>query len=58
MNRNLLWRGAVVVAVVGACAFSAFPLADSINLGLDLRGGIHLSEDLKDKVLFVFRDVR
>jgi len=42
MNRNLLWRGLVVVAVVSACAFSAFPLADSINLGLDLRGGIHL----------------
>ncbi len=42
MNRNLLWRGLLVVVVVGACAFSAFPLGDSISLGLDLRGGIHL----------------
>ena len=42
MNRNLLWRGLLVIVVVGACAFSAFPLGDSIKLGLDLRGGIHL----------------
>ncbi len=42
MNRNLLWRGLLVVVVVGACAFWAFPLGDSIHLGLDLRGGIHL----------------
>ena len=42
MNRNLLMRGLLVVLVVGTCAFWAFPLADSIQLGLDLRGGIHL----------------
>ncbi len=42
MNRSLFGRGLLVAVVVGACAFSAFPLADSIRLGLDLRGGIHL----------------
>ena len=42
MNRNLLMRGLLVVVVVTTCAFWAFPLADSIRLGLDLRGGIHL----------------
>ena len=42
MNRNLLMRGLLVVVVVATCAFWAFPLADSIRLGLDLRGGIHL----------------
>ncbi len=42
MNRNLLLRGVLVLAVVGACSFSAFPLGESIRLGLDLRGGIHL----------------
>ncbi len=42
MNRNLLMRGLLVVVVVSTCAFWAFPLADSISLGLDLRGGIHL----------------
>ncbi len=42
MKRSLLMRGTLVVVVVAMCAFSAFPLADSIRLGLDLRGGIHL----------------
>ncbi|MCE2558040.1 MAG: protein translocase subunit SecD [Acidobacteria bacterium] len=42
MNRNLLMRGLLVVVVVATCAFWAFPLGDSIRLGLDLRGGIHL----------------
>ncbi len=42
MNRNLLMRGLLVVVVVATCAFWAFPLGDSISLGLDLRGGIHL----------------
>ena len=42
MNRSLLWRGLLVILVVAACSFSAFPLAESIRLGLDLRGGIHL----------------
>ena len=42
MNRNLLMRGLLVAVVVGTCAFWAFPLADSIQFGLDLRGGIHL----------------
>ena len=42
MNRNLLMRGLLVVVVVATCAFWAFPLGESIHLGLDLRGGIHL----------------
>ena len=42
MNRNLLMRGLLVVVVVATCAFWAFPLGESIRLGLDLRGGIHL----------------
>ncbi len=42
MNRSLLWRGVLIAAVVATAAFSAIPLDESINLGLDLRGGIHL----------------
>ncbi|MGH9381067.1 MAG: protein translocase subunit SecD [Thermoanaerobaculia bacterium] len=42
MNRSLLWRGALILGVVALAALSAFPLRDKINLGLDLRGGIHL----------------
>lgn len=42
MNRNLRWRGVFIVALVALAAFSAYPLHEKINLGLDLRGGIHL----------------
>jgi len=42
MNRNLLWRGILILAVaVGAVAL-AYPLNKKINLGLDLQGGMHL----------------
>jgi preprotein translocase subunit SecD len=42
MNRNLLWRGILIVVVVGILAFSAYPLDQKLKLGLDLRGGMHL----------------
>ena len=42
MNRSLLWRGAIIVAVVVLAVFAAHPLAEKLKLGLDLRGGIHL----------------
>ena len=42
MNQSLLWRGLLILAVVGICGFSAYPPKDTIHLGLDLRGGIHL----------------
>lgn len=42
MNRSLLWRGAVIAGVIALAAWSALPLDERINLGLDLRGGIFL----------------
>ncbi|MGK7345939.1 MAG: protein translocase subunit SecD [Candidatus Nitrospinota bacterium M3_3B_026] len=42
MNKNLLWRLAVIAAVAGLCAWSATPVDEKINLGLDLQGGMHL----------------
>ncbi len=42
MNRSLLWRGILILAVVGLAGVLAFPLDESVKLGLDLRGGIHL----------------
>jgi preprotein translocase subunit SecD len=42
VNRSLLWRGILVVLVVVGCALLAFPPQEKINLGLDLRGGVHL----------------
>ncbi len=42
MNRNLLWRGLLILFVVGILAVSAYPLDEKLKLGLDLRGGMHL----------------
>jgi preprotein translocase subunit SecD len=42
MNRNLLWGGLAILALVALAAYSAWPLDEKINLGLDLRGGTHL----------------
>lgn len=42
MNRNLLWRGILIVFIVGILAWSAYPLNEKLNLGLDLQGGMHL----------------
>ena len=42
MNQGLLWRGIVIAAVVGICFLLTQPVSEKINLGLDLRGGIHL----------------
>jgi preprotein translocase subunit SecD len=42
VNRGLLWKGVAIVAVAAAALFSAYPIQDTINLGLDLRGGTHL----------------
>jgi preprotein translocase subunit SecD len=42
MNRALIWRGVLILAVVGLSIAAAYPLHEKINLGLDLRGGMHL----------------
>jgi len=42
VNRSLLYRGLLVLALVVLAAFAAWPLDEKINLGLDLRGGMHL----------------
>jgi preprotein translocase subunit SecD len=42
MNRSLLTRGIILAVILGACVWSALPLKEKLNLGLDLRGGMHL----------------
>jgi preprotein translocase subunit SecD len=42
MKGNLLWRGLLILAVLALSLFSAYPLQEKLNLGLDLQGGIHL----------------
>jgi preprotein translocase subunit SecD len=43
----LLWRGLAVLAVVVGCILLANPPREKINLGLDLRGGVHLVLDVR-----------
>jgi preprotein translocase subunit SecD len=42
MSRALLWKGLLIAAIVVIFAWSAYPLGEKLNLGLDLQGGIHL----------------
>jgi len=42
MKKNLRWKIILVIAVLCLCIFLAYPPKDKINLGLDLKGGIHL----------------
>ena len=42
MDRTLLTRFLVIMAIIAIAAFQAYPPAESINLGLDLQGGMHL----------------
>ncbi|MFQ5526656.1 MAG: protein translocase subunit SecD [Thermoanaerobaculia bacterium] len=42
MKKGLLWKGILIGAVALVCAYSAYPVSDKINLGLDLRGGTYL----------------
>jgi len=42
MNRSILWRGALIVALAGLSLWAGFPPNEKLNLGLDLQGGIHL----------------
>ncbi len=42
MKKNLRWKVILVLAVVGLSIFLSFPPGEKIQLGLDLRGGVHL----------------
>ena len=42
MRRNLWLRIGLVVVVIAVCAWLLYPPKKTINLGLDLQGGLHL----------------
>ena len=42
MKKNLKYRLAICVAVTALCVYLFYPPSEKINLGLDLKGGIHL----------------
>ena len=54
MQKKFIYKVILILGLVGLMAFYAFPLDKRINLGLDLRGGMHLllrinTEDLKEE---------
>lgn len=42
MSKNLQWRILVILLVIGGSLWASYPPEQKINLGLDLKGGIHL----------------
>jgi preprotein translocase subunit SecD len=42
LRRDLRWKLAVIVLVIGVSLWFTFPLGERMNLGLDLQGGMHL----------------
>ncbi len=42
MERKLIYKVIFILAVIGTSAYFTFPLDKRINLGLDLKGGMHL----------------
>ncbi|MCP4898758.1 MAG: protein translocase subunit SecD [bacterium] len=42
VDKKVLIRIALILAIVGIAGFSLYPPGEKINYGLDLRGGIHL----------------
>jgi preprotein translocase subunit SecD len=42
LRRDLRWKLAVIVIVIGVGLWFTFPLGERMNLGLDLQGGMHL----------------
>jgi len=69
MEKKLLYKSIFILAIIGICAYFAFPLNKRINLGLDLQGGMHLllkidtsnlptkaKEDAADRAVEVIRN--
>lgn len=42
MQKRTLYKSLLILGIILACAYYAFPLQKRINLGLDLKGGMHL----------------
>ena len=42
MNKNLRWRVITIVAVIVLAVWAFYPPSQKVNLGLDLKGGVHL----------------
>jgi len=41
-NRPLVWKFGLIVVVIGLAVAFSYPPKERINLGLDLKGGVHI----------------
>ncbi|RMF87328.1 MAG: protein translocase subunit SecD [Nitrospinota bacterium] len=52
MRKDLQWKTALIVIVIGVAVWYNFPPGKNLNLGLDLQGGVHLLLEVEaDKVV-------
>lgn len=42
MEKRIIYKSVLIISILGVCIYFAFPLKKRINLGLDLKGGMHL----------------
>jgi len=42
VNKNLRWKVALIFSVIALSVWSFYPPGQKVNLGLDLKGGVHL----------------
>ncbi len=49
MTKSNIWRLAIIIGVILASTFFAWPLEKQIHLGLDLQGGMHLKYEVDVK---------
>ena len=42
MNRNLRWKAIIIFGVIALAVWAFYPPGQKVNLGLDLKGGVHL----------------
>jgi preprotein translocase subunit SecD len=42
MNKNLRWKLIIILAVIALSVWAFYPPQEKVNLGLDLKGGVHL----------------
>ena len=42
MNKNLRWKIITIVGVIALAVFAFYPPSQKVNLGLDLKGGVHI----------------
>jgi preprotein translocase subunit SecD len=58
MDKSLTWKIGLIVAVIALSIFLLYPPKDKINLGLDLKGGMHLiMEVVTDEALAIQTDM-